>query len=117
MTEEEELKFITNRKGNENIIDQNSYTYIRSKSIPTKDRIYWICSGKRSYSCPASVVTTLTSKKLVTRGAAEHNHGSRYLEMKVRAIENEKIQAAAKMPTVPPRTVVGMLTISKIIFL
>jgi hypothetical protein len=109
MSEEDGITFIVNRKGGENVKDNNSYTYIRSKTLKDKNRIYWNCSGKRAYGCPATLVTTITTKKLVSWGAAEHNHGSKFLEMKVRAVEKEKICVAASMPSVPPRTLLGKL--------
>jgi hypothetical protein len=105
--EDQQVSFIVNRKGGENMMDTNCYIYSKARPMPEKDRIYWICSGKKKYNCPATAVTRISSRTLISLGAASHTHGSKLIENRVRAVEKEKILLAATMPSVPPRTVFG----------
>jgi len=37
------LSFVRNRKGGNNILDGNGYKYRIRRTVPEKDRAYWLC--------------------------------------------------------------------------
>ncbi len=76
------ISFSKNRKGGDLLIDSQNYTYIKSKTVVPKDCIYWICTSKKVFSCPATLVTSLTTKSFVSK-ANYHTQGSKMLEIKV----------------------------------
>jgi hypothetical protein len=79
--------------------------------LPLKDKNYWKCVFRQRFGCPVTVVSTITSQKLVLR-TVEHTHSNQLLEQTVRELELEKVKLAGQMPTVGPRTVLGDITVA-----
>jgi hypothetical protein len=84
---DEVISFSKNRKGGDLLVDSQNYTYVKSKTVVPKDCIYWICTSKKVYSCPATLDTSLTTKSVVSK-ANVHTHNSKMLEMKVLCLLN-----------------------------
>jgi FLYWCH zinc finger domain len=101
----EQAVYITAKLGGRHLQNAEGYLYFKSKTVATKNRTYWTCLDKKIFSCSSTAITELDSGLIVSRG--QHNHGNRLLELKTRAVENAKIEAAAAMPTVVPRTILG----------
>ena len=104
---EEQATFIPVKQGGERLQDGQGYSYLKIKKLVAKDRIYWACREKKALFCNSTAITQLSTSTILQPG--EHNHGNRLLEDKVRAVEKEKVESAAAMPTVAPRTVLGKL--------
>jgi hypothetical protein len=81
--------------------------YFKSKAVLPKDRVYWTYLNKKDFICGASAITQYFTKTLLTLNG-QYSHGTNLLEMKTRTLETDKIVAAAAMPTVAPRTILGM---------
>jgi hypothetical protein len=107
--EPEDMSFVKNQKGGDHLKDKDGYVYRRSKSLPLKDKNYWICVFCLKFSCPVTVVSSISSQKLISR-SGEHRHSNQLIERKVKYIEDEKIKMAAQNPTVSPRTVLGNIS-------
>jgi hypothetical protein len=103
----ESISFVPARKGGFHLKDGKGYLYFKSKTVLPKDRIYWTCLNKKAFICNATAITQHSTKTLLTLGG-HHSHGTSLLEMKTRAVESEKVIAAASMPTVAPRTILGV---------
>jgi hypothetical protein len=101
------LSFVKNRKGGNNLQDANGYLYRVSKVV--KDRSYWHCVAKKSDACPATAITVSNSNILVSQ-QGDHTHSNRLVERKVKEVEIENIAAAALLPTVTPRTILGAIS-------
>jgi hypothetical protein len=101
----EKATFVPARRGGHHLLDAGGYLYTKSKAIAAKDRCYWLCKDKLQETCSATAVTQMSTGIILSKGA--HNHGNRLLENKVKEIERAKVDLAATMPTVLPRTVLG----------
>jgi hypothetical protein len=105
------VNFVKNQKGGFNLQDSKGFLYRINRSCPAKDRTYWACVNRVRDSCTARVIT-VTSTKEIIQEADDHTHSNRLLERKVREVENDKIRAAALMPTVEPRSVLGEIAVN-----
>jgi hypothetical protein len=74
-----------------------------------RDRSYWNCVAKKINSCPATAITVTISNILVSQNG-EHTHSNRLVERKVKGVENKNIEAAALLPTVTPRSILGAIS-------
>jgi hypothetical protein len=97
------VSYVINRSGGNNLKDVAGYQYVKTKSIPLKDRSYWRCMMKQRYSCEVTIVIK-DSTMLVDKMNGEHTHGNMLIEQKVREVEEKKIKIAAAISTVVPRT-------------
>ncbi len=102
----EDVSFVKNQKGGDHLKDKDGYAYRWSKSLPLKDKNYWSCVFRLKYSCPVTVVSSISSHKLISR-SGDHRHSNQLVERTVKDIEDEKIKLAAQNPTVFPRTILG----------
>jgi hypothetical protein len=82
----EEISFTQNQKGNENLIDSGGFAYRKNKILPVKDRTYWTCVMKTKFHCPATAVTTITTKQLVSK-TGDHTHSNQLLERTIKDIQ------------------------------
>jgi hypothetical protein len=100
-----QAEYIPARNGGQSLKDPHGYLYFKSKTVALKDRVYWTCRDRKLYVCNSKAVTQLSTGALLSCG--DHNHGNRLVELKTRALERTKVEAAAAMPTVAPRTVLS----------
>jgi hypothetical protein len=105
------LSFVKNRKGGLNLQDLSGYLYRAKKVLPVKDRTYWICVSKERDACPATVIT-VTSSKVMVKQTGEHSHSNRLVERKVKEVEQKNIAAAALLPTMAPRSILGAIAVN-----
>jgi hypothetical protein len=104
--EPEDVSFVKNQRGGDHVKDKDGYVYRRSKSLPLKDQNYRNCVFCLKFSCPVTVVSSISSQKLISR-SGEHRHSNQLIERKVKDIDDEKIKMAAQNPSVSPGTVLG----------
>jgi hypothetical protein len=90
-------------------VDSNGTLYRVSKVVMDKDRSYWHCVARKSGSCPATAITVTSSHILVSQQGA-HTHSNRLVERKVKEVETKNIAAAALLPTVTSRTILGAIS-------
>jgi hypothetical protein len=105
------IRFVTNQKGGSNLQDPNGYLYRVSKVTAATDRTYWKCVAKKRDSCLATAIT-ITSTKVIYKQNGEHNHSNRLVERQVKMVEKENIAAAALLPTVAPRSILGAISVA-----
>jgi hypothetical protein len=103
----ENISFIPARQGGFHLKDKTGFLYYKTKPQKAKDRCYWSCLSKKDSGCTATAITQISTKTLI-RLCGNHNHGIELLENMTRLVEAQKIEEAAGMPTVLPRTVLGM---------
>ncbi len=103
----ENISFIPARRGGFHLKDKIGFPYYKTKPQKAKDRCYWSCLSKMDFCCTATAITQLSTKTLI-RLCGNHNHGIKLLENMTQLVEAQKIGEAARMPTVLPRTVLGM---------
>jgi hypothetical protein len=84
----EEISFTQNQKGNEN---------------------YWTCVMKTRFHCPATAVTTITTKQLVSK-TGDHTHSNQLLERIIKNIQKNHVRIAAASATAVPRIILGDIT-------
>jgi hypothetical protein len=89
----EDVSFVKNQKGGDHLKDKDGYVYRWSKSLPLKDKTYWNCVFRLKFSCPVTVVSSISSQKLISR-SGEHRHSNQLIERKMKDIEDEKIKMA-----------------------
>jgi hypothetical protein len=106
------VSFVINRIGGNNLKDMAGYQYVKTKSIPLKDRPYWRCMMKQRYSCPVTLVIK-DSTMILDKMNGEHTHGNMHIEQKVREVEEEKIKIAAAISTVVSRTILGEIAVDR----
>jgi hypothetical protein len=87
------------------LLDAAGYLYVRSKLLANKDKCYWTCKDKLQEACTSTAVTQISTSIILSKGP--HNHGNKMLENKAKEVERAKVEMAAAMPTVKPRTVLG----------
>jgi hypothetical protein len=105
----EDITFTQNQKGNENLVDSGGFAYRKNKILPVKDRIYWTCVMKTRFHCPATAVTTITSKQFVSK-MGDHTHSNQLLERTVKNIQKNHVRIAAASATAVPRIILGDIT-------
>jgi hypothetical protein len=105
------LSFFKNRKGCLNLQVSSGYLYSAKKALPDKDKSYCVCVSKERDACPATAIT-VTSSKVMVKQTGEHTHSNRLVERKVKEVEQENIAAAALLPTVAPRSVLGAIAVN-----
>jgi hypothetical protein len=88
--EPKDMSFVKNKKGGDHLKYKDAYVYRRYKSLPLKDKNYWNCVFCLKFSCPVTVVSSISSQKLISR-SGEHRHSNQLIERKVKDIEDEKI--------------------------
>ncbi len=103
----ENISFIPARRGGFHLKDKTGFLYYKTRLQKAKDRCYWSCLSKKDSGCTAAAITQLSTKTLI-RLCGNHNHGIKLLENMTRLVEAQKIEEAARMPTVLLRTVLGM---------
>jgi hypothetical protein len=54
----------------------------------------------------------VTSSKVIVKQTGEHSHSNRLVERKVKEVEQENIAAAALLPTVAPRSILGAIAVN-----
>jgi hypothetical protein len=104
------VPYVLNRGGGNNLQDESSYTYKKSKSISLTDKSYWICMWKK-YSCPVTLMTTDSAMK-IHKMSGDHNHSNLLLENNIHDVEDEKIKVAAIVPSIAPRTILGEISVN-----
>jgi hypothetical protein len=109
--EDEDITYVPNRKGGQNLKDREAFVFTRTKMLPLKDKNYWKCVFRQRFGCPVTVVSTILSQKLVLR-TGDHTHSNQLLEQTARELEQEKVKLAGHMPTVVPRTVLGDIAVA-----
>jgi hypothetical protein len=96
------LSFVKNRKGGNNLWDSIGYLYRVSKVVMPKDRSYWNCVARKSDACQRY--------RNQSEQQGEPRHINRLVERKVKEVETKNISAAALLPKVTPRTVLGVIS-------
>jgi hypothetical protein len=111
--EDEDITYVPNRKGGQNLKNKEGFVFTRTKMLPLKDKNYryWKCIFCQRFGCQVTVVSTIWTQKLVLR-TGEHTHSNQLLEQTIREVELEKVKLAGQMPTVGPRTVLGDITVA-----
>jgi FLYWCH zinc finger domain len=95
--------YIPAKMGGQKLKDPDGYIYDKSKTV--KDRVYWNCRERRQYNLCTSTAVTQRSTGAILK-VAEHNHDNRLLENITRALEQEKIEAAASDPSILTSTII-----------
>ncbi len=103
----ENISFIPARRGGFHLKDKTGFLYYKTKPQKAKDRCSWSCLSKKDSGCTSTAITQLTTKILIML-CGNHIHGNKLLENMTRLVEAQKIEEAARMPTVLPFTVLGM---------
>jgi hypothetical protein len=101
------MTFRSARGDTKTIKDKTGFLYYKTKPQKAKDRCYWSCLSKKDSGCTATAITQLSTKTLI-KLCGNHNHGIKLLENMTRLVEAQKIEEAARMPTVLPSTVLGL---------
>jgi hypothetical protein len=105
------IRFVKNQKGGSNLEDANGFLYRVSKVNAATDKTYWNCVARQRDSCRATAIT-VTSSQEIYKLMGDHNHGNRRVERLVKEVEKENITAAALLPTVAPRSILGAISVS-----
>jgi hypothetical protein len=87
--EDEDITYVPNRKGGQNLKDKDGYVFTRTKMLPLKDKSYWKCIFCQRFSCPVTLISTILTQKLVLR-SGEHTHSNQLLEQTVRIWSRRK---------------------------
>ena len=86
------------------MVDSNQFEY--TKKSQYHGYTYWECRSKYSSKCLVTAVTTTTEDGLFIKSVkGEHEHGNNLIKKRVKGIENEHVQNAARNPTLTCRTV------------
>jgi hypothetical protein len=102
---------MTNQKGGDLLKYKHGFVYKQNKSWPLMDKSYWTCANRQKFSCPVTIVSSISSQKLISR-TGDQRHSNQLIERTVRGVEEEKIKLAAQMPTVSPRTILGDISMT-----
>ncbi len=77
--------------------------------MPAKDRNYWTCVMRTKFHCPATAVTTITTRQLVSK-TGDHTHSNQLLERTIKDIQKNHMKIAAASATAVPRIILGEIT-------
>jgi hypothetical protein len=75
---DEYITYVPNRKEGQNLKDKEGYVFTRTKMLPLKDKNYWKCIFRQRFGCPVTVISTISTQKLVLR-SREHTHSNQLL--------------------------------------
>ena len=100
--------FVAAKQGGRIIVDEQGYHY-KKTSVNKKTGVSYLrCRDKIAEKCDARAI--LIDESGYKSVKPDHTHGNRFVKNKVRAVEQEKIMAAANLPTVAPRAVFADIT-------
>jgi hypothetical protein len=80
--EPEDMSFVKYQKGGDHLKDKDGFVYRQSKSLPLKDKNYWNCVYHLKFSCPVTIVSSISSQKLISR-SGYHQHSNQLIESTV----------------------------------
>ncbi len=99
--------FITNNKGNLQLVDDDSNFYHKSRS--SNNNVYWDCYKKKYTKCQGRAVTSkhpLTGQMFV-KFTGEHNHVSSLAKVHAKVIDREIINAGVSNATMVPSRLIA----------
>jgi len=101
--------FVAAKQGGRIIVDEQGYHY-KKTSVNKKTGVSYLrCRDKIAEKCDARAIL-IDESGIIKSVKPDHAHGNRFVKNKVRAVEQEKIMAAANLPTVAPRAVFADIT-------
>ncbi len=65
--------FTTNRKGGQNLVDEDNYVYRKQRAIDNQSKLRYACAMQETLKCPAVAVLDLETN-LIVKIRNEHNH-------------------------------------------
>ena len=109
----EPARFVKSNRNKEILVDTNNYEYC-FKDIQ-KDVVnptsYWYCRQRDSQKCTAKAKTIVKDDQVFIKElSGNHNHSTQILIQKVRKIEAEAVENAARNPNLPAWTVLANLS-------
>jgi hypothetical protein len=104
----DKARFAITQRGKPLTIDHLWHQY--TKDNEKGQRTFWRCAFKYAKKCPARAATISSKDNKVVYLSDNHNHGSEIVRTKVKLMEQEAVQKAVENPSVPPRRVLGELS-------
>ena len=105
--EPKQPRFITNNKGNPQLVDDENNLY--HASTKSKDVVYLTCSMLKKLNCPGRAIlkTDPTTGVQVAHYTGKHNHLSSLAKVEAKVMDRSVIKAGVGNSTMPPSRVLA----------
>ena len=102
--------FVKSNKKGPFLVDTEEFEYRIKSNTPETATTYWICRKKDAYNCKARAKTQIIEEQeYLKEVTGNHNHSNNILKKRVKAIQAQEVENAARNPTIACRTVLGNL--------
>ena len=96
------------KQGGQILVTPDNHEFKKSRPAQGK-KLFMKCRMHHKYGCKATAAVDL-EENMVVRLSGEHNHDTDITIKKVKEMEKQAVEEAARNPTVSPRTVLGNLS-------